>query len=302
MAAPLVPIIFDFSDDEDEKEKEDKKICTYQFVKGKRKGEMCGKKCVETYCSIHKTRKNIIVIKYKKSDINEYGLTVVQQSALDGALCIEKKISKPISVTTICVANFIRYICPISINFPSSILHNIIRDTHVRNAFEVRKGYDKSPRYIWESKLFNKCYDGVHSFERVKYGSIKTNPLSMKSNNSTLGYGDAFFLLKDDIKTRCTLTPGDSSAFSSDNVYTFDQLQEMLIRHPRVEEYFLSCYQSYERELLDGDNVPYIEVQIHGELLLSESIYKLVVSGKDENIRKSAEIFVEKNGCEVVFL
>lgn len=292
MAAPaLVPIIFEDSDDEELPPT----VCTYIFVKGKKKGEMCGKKCKEKYCSVHKTRKGIarrviiesviVEVEIENEELNEDGLTARQQSALDYAMCLEKKIPSHVSVDIVCLANFIRYICPISINFPSMILHKLINDTHVRNGFEIRKGLDKSVRPTWESNLFNKYYDKSSAFDRVKYGSIKTNPLSMMSNSSTLGYGDAMFILKDEVKRRCTMTPGDSSIFAADNVYTFDQIPEMLMKHPHVKAHMQSCYQAYEREDRNGSkDASYIEVQIHGELALATGISKLIISSKDEKI------------------
>ena len=85
-------------------------------------------------------------------------------------------------------------------------------------------------------------------------------------------------------------------------IYPFDQIPEMLIQHPHVESHLLKCYHAYEREGIFDDAAPYIEVQIHGALSLSKSISKLIITGKNEEIRKSAEKFAEKNNCEVIFL
>ncbi|MDD4930690.1 MAG: DUF3626 domain-containing protein [Candidatus Colwellbacteria bacterium] len=333
MAAPyVVPIIFEDSDEEEIK-LSTVTVCPYIFVKGVRKGETCGKKCKEKYCSVHKERKGIVkswnkrdtippellkksmvydnaveemkegVYDNESEELNEDGLTARQQSALDYAMCLEKKIPSPPSTDAICLANFIQFICPISINFPSAILHKLVNDTHVRNGFETKRGLDKTIRPTWESKLFNTYYDKSVPFERPKYGAIKTNPLSMVSNNSTMGYGDAVFILKDEVKRRCTMTPGDSSIFAADNVYTFDQIQEMLMKHPHVRNHIMTCYQAYEREDHAGSKefASYIEVQIHGQLLFS-SIAKLVILSKDEGLRMIATRFGEKNKCEVVFL
>ena len=302
-------------------------LCIYKFVKGNKKGEICNKKCKEKYCEPHKKRKNIDkprydssssfvssiislpseisfssiinqkIIPYNPNEINENGLTTKQQTALDITLCTEKKIFDHTDEILL-LSNFIKYICPISINFPSNLIEKLLSDTHIRNGFEVKKGMMAGARYQWESNMFNKCYDNADPFERVKYGSIKTNPMNMKSNPTTLYYGDAMFILKEEIKKRCTLSPGDSSLFSSDNIYTFDQIPDMLIKHNSVLKHIKQCYKDYEKE--DGKNIihaPYIEVQIHGPILLGNDISKIICN---EIWKSQAITFSIKNKCEVV--
>lgn len=92
-----------------------------------------------------------------------------------------------------------------------------IKDTHYRNQFETGKSsgsLSRPSRVGWESRMFCKRYDKATDFERVKYGTINfTN--DPKGVNSCRGYGNSYFLLRSEVRERCTLTDQDSSSASS---------------------------------------------------------------------------------------
>lgn len=62
--------------------------------------------------------------------------------------------------------------------------------------------------------MFDKKYSSATDHERVKYGVINfTN--DPKGVNCALGYGISYFLLKEHVRNRCTMTDMDSSSASS---------------------------------------------------------------------------------------
>lgn len=62
--------------------------------------------------------------------------------------------------------------------------------------------------------MFDKKYSSATDTERVKYGVINfTN--DPKGVNCALGYGISYFLLKQHVRNRCTMTDMDSSSATS---------------------------------------------------------------------------------------
>lgn len=58
--------------------------------------------------------------------------------------------------------------------------------------------------------MFNKKYDEASNFDRVKYGVVNiTN--DKKGVASCKGYGNSHFVLKKEVRNRCTFTEMDSS-------------------------------------------------------------------------------------------
>ena len=165
----------------------------------------------------------------------------------------------------------------------------LIKDTHYKNQFETNTSKGSlSPvcRTQWETKLFNGIYNkSVVNKDRVKYGAINIyNDLS--GNSSTLAYGDCFFVLKHDVRSRCTISVGDSSEMNID-IGTFHHPEIILTL---ITDRMLECL--IEKNILNKDiksiNSYYLEVQIHGDIILAKDIESL-------NIPKTYKTSEHKN-------
>ena len=62
--------------------------------------------------------------------------------------------------------------------------------------------------------MFTNKYSAAKDFERVKYGTINftNDPAGVSACRS---YGNSYFLLKSDVRERCTFTDQDSSSATS---------------------------------------------------------------------------------------
>eukprot|EP01060_Flectonema_neradi_P009921 TRINITY_DN17077_c0_g1_i1.p1 TRINITY_DN17077_c0_g1~~TRINITY_DN17077_c0_g1_i1.p1 ORF type:complete len:379 (+),score=63.16 TRINITY_DN17077_c0_g1_i1:60-1196(+) len=154
-------------------------------------------------------------------------------------------------------------------------------DTHYRNQFETGTSngtLDHHTRQGWESRLFNKLYDGVEGFQRPKYGCLNVvrDPKGIASASQ---YGDSYLVLKG-VRLRCSFADQDSS---SDNC-------ELAC----CEWYAHVLNQFGKRELLailevangkipfkpSSCIVTYKEVQVHGEISLRENVDHIVVAAR----------------------
>ncbi len=313
-------------------------LCEYVFSRGKSSGLKCGKKCKElTYCRLHiltksvkkriEKSKEIIVEESEKKDGKI--LSSSQQNALAS---VRNNIEKIVLPTTIedFYYDLCKYIseCPITINFSVSILGNLVNDTHYRNQFETNtSGGLNSPstREIWENRLFENNYSSSKPSERVKYGCINLNPLSKDTDASS--YGTSYFILKESVKNRCTITFGDSGSLCSTslckpNIYDFKSVIHMLYHelttipttkeniysYTSCKDYLNMCYDAYTKNSHHGNSKwfkRYIEVQIHGDVLFSEDIDTLVLqfnswdySDKEPYILMAKQ-FAEKNSFKL---
>lgn len=111
--------------------------------------------------------------------------------------------------------------------------------------------------------MFCKKYDSAKDFERVKYGTINfTN--DPKGVNSCRGYGNSYFLLKSDVRERCTLTDQDSSSANS-LIGTFRFCYHVLNRLTDAE--LKAAVQAAQAlEVSSAVVGTYKEIQIHGPL------------------------------------
>jgi hypothetical protein len=106
--------------------------------------------------------------------------------------------------------------CPIIIHIHiSKHMEMYLKDTHYRNQFETLKTSGCSnltTRGGWETKMFDKLYDKAEKHERVKYGTINisNDPNGVRACYS---YGNSYFVLKKEVRQRCTLTDQDSCSY-----------------------------------------------------------------------------------------
>lgn len=92
-----------------------------------------------------------------------------------------------------------------------------VKDTHYRSQFETAKSsgsLSSSSRISWEDRMFDNLHHNAKPFERVKYGTMNftNDPHGVAVCSS---YGQSYFLLKEHVRNRCTMTDMDSSSPSS---------------------------------------------------------------------------------------
>uniref|UniRef100_A0A6C0EB59 Uncharacterized protein n=1 Tax=viral metagenome TaxID=1070528 RepID=A0A6C0EB59_9ZZZZ len=235
----------------------------------------------------------------KKEDIDEgfLVLTDCQKKALEysykKAKIFEKNTRANVEIKLIkvgfCENDFVKlkeYIkaCEVTINFPVSVLKCLIKDKYIKNAYET----NKSSSYLIyrttkEDVLFNKNYVSAMPEERVKYGAI--NILHEKDGiTSTKCYGSCILVLKNKLKKRITFVNGNSQA-SHVYICTFDNFMHFFLHS---DEHFMgNVLKRMNGEECDY-NIPYTEVQIHGDILLNRDIEKLMIPNSEYNTNKSS--------------
>lgn len=178
---------------------------------------------------------------------------------------VVKALNENVSESTVKVFTAKLNNSPLVINFSTKHLPKIAKDSHYRNQFETGHSsgyYHKQTRAEWESNLFSDTYgkSTKNGFDRPKYGNL------MIGRSPQFSYGEAYFILKDNVKDRTTFTLGDSGneKFSSDHVYSF--------------KYALSSYEKMHDTIDPVETLTcygYIEIQIHGPIRLDKDVETL---------------------------
>lgn len=200
--------------------------------------------------------------------------------------------------------DYLKNVVRVAIQMNASILPSLIKDKHYKNMFETKtsSGSNSSAKRLeWEHKLFSCVYDGVDPVERVKYGFLYgINDVRMK-------YGDCLLILKDTVKNRCTVTIGDSS----------NDLKPYLLSEPSsiLQDAFCS-FDAKTCDIIGKRNKTiygykfntgyddYVEVQIHGKIILATDVEKIIISAKycrDKTVIQHAEQFAKINKCSYEF-
>lgn len=180
----------------------------------------------------------------------------------------------------------------------------MINDICYRNLFETNTSSGNKCLEIrsqWENNLFGNIYKDSKNTEKVKYGCL--NILNDRIGvSSAKGYGISYMILKDNVKLRCTFVCGDSSK-QEKHICTFDNflhlllylnqnlLKELIVVSNNNELYKtgLNKYIQHAYE--------YTEVQIHGDVIFSRDIQKLMIDKSEFNQHKLDRIF-ETHGIE----
>jgi hypothetical protein len=150
-------------------------------------------------------------------------------------------------------------------------------DTHYRNLFEVHTSggsKDYNARSNWENNLFSNIYKDSHPSEKVKYGCINLYQ-SKRGCLSATAYGESYLILKKDIKKRCSFVCGDSST-EQPYLANFDKLNHLLVwlNDSTIE----NIIKIIHGESIKDDNYPYIEVQIHGDIIWNRDVEKIMIN------------------------
>jgi hypothetical protein len=179
------------------------------------------------------------------------------------------------------VINHIKYNVQTIIHIRAqTILDHMLDDDHVKNCYEVAKGLGRHNGYVsgrtdWENNLFNMTYTKSEPIEKVKYGA-----LNMFCSNNGLscctGYGESFFILKDELKTRTSFVNGDSS-LKMFHLCTYKYPTSLLLH--LSDQYLTSLidYVNGNHSAVCSKNFNYVEAQIHGDIRLNKDIDKFVL-------------------------
>jgi hypothetical protein len=139
-----------------------------------------------------------------------------------------------------------------------------VKDTHYRNQFETKKSsgsLSSSARINWEDRMFDNKHHSATPFERVKYGTINfTN--DPKGVRACSGYGQSYFLLKEHVRSRCTVTDMDSSSARA-RIGTFQFCFQVLNKLSDAE--LKAAFDASKgKEVVSNIIRTYKEIQIHG--------------------------------------
>lgn len=195
------------------------------------------------------------------------------------------------------VLKYIAESAPITVNIHPSVLKLVSDDGYLRSVFEVNKKGDAyiQSRINFESVCFLKLYDSAVKFERPKYGAL--NFLNLPGGISSASvYGKWHLVLKDAVRRRCTLAPGDTFGVSTIGVLDFcthvlcyltgGEIRELV----KIALGIIPHGTKYEGS--------YREIQIHGEVRCDRDFAALHVPKGDD--LKIAEEFSQKYNIPLV--
>jgi len=187
-------------------------------------------------------------------------------------------------------------------------------DTHYRCFHETGTGRGSTStddRGSWEARVFGKAYqhvatafdmafDKTPAFELPKYGCLNlTN--DPKGVRSATQYGTSFFVLKDAVRWRCTITSMDS-CYKQARPGTFRQFARFFEEGDEsrlTDDDLLKVYRHRGEQMAINK---YKEVQIHGPLRFRHDVEMLVAdSSLTPADQTKVRAFAQKNGFPVKF-
>lgn len=165
------------------------------------------------------------------------------------------------------------------------VIPSLCDDSHYRSQFETGTSsglVSRTARQKWEARLFNNFYDAVDDCERVKYGVL--NLLGCECGvGSAKGYGRSYFVLKQHMRERVTVTAQDSCSASP--VGTLRHLCHVCMRWPlrELQDCMRIALGSHiaRNGITSPGSYQYKECQIHSPVLLTGDIARLVVHPRD---------------------
>jgi len=181
------------------------------------------------------------------------------------------------------VLSYIRDEAPIVIHIDlAARLEKLSRDTHYRNQFETgstRGSSDLEKRKTWEDRLFQGIYEGAAAFDRVKYGVL--NAVNDPRGISTVAkqYGLDYLVLRG-VRLRTTFSDRDSCnqgqlASCEWYAHVLEKYNDLELR--AVVEVAVGERLFADSSVLDTAAGGYKEVQIHGEIRLSQHLEAVVM-------------------------
>jgi len=203
---------------------------------------------------------------------------------------------------------YIRDEAPIIIHVHIATLCDIfMKDGFYRNLFETstsRGTNCTSLREQWESRMFNRIYDGCASgSERVKYGTLNVlnDPYGISACYS---YGDCYFKLKN-VRLRTSFADCDTASNHA-ILSSCEHYCHVLMKYSDAE-FNATLDVALNRQKYVNSKVitVYKEVQIHGDISLAENVESLVVNPSyksDKNRVKQFTKLGEKYGFKIQWM
>jgi Protein of unknown function (DUF3626) len=159
-------------------------------------------------------------------------------------------------------------------------------DTKYRNCFEIRNHGRDSFREHVEDFLFNRIYGLVPAEHKVKYGCLNLY-LAKHGVTSASGYGDAYMIVKNDVKDRVSFVVGDSFQ-KPQHIATFKYFDHILLS--LHESTVNNMVKVISNQTFIDDTYPYVEAQIHGNVIFARDIECLMLPIRYKNNEKLKHI------------
>jgi hypothetical protein len=207
---------------------------------------------------------------------------------------------------------WIRELAPILLHINmDKMLQFMEKDTHYRNQFETNTSgglLKPEVRKKWERDLFDGAYDrSGQNKDRPKYG-VQNVMNDHRGVVACKQYGESYLILKD-VRLRCTFAPEDSANLKAEKLAVPDFYAHVLEEYSTDElTETLKVATSADAALLgDSDKVgkmKYKEAQIHGDILFSEHVERLVVHTKHRTAGMEQRIksMCAKHGFEMTWM
>jgi len=211
------------------------------------------------------------------------GLTRDQKFVFDQMKDLTSRLSNAksgLSPEQIILLNYIKS-TDIVMHFPlKTLLPGLIakKDLYLRNLFETGVGggsTNQEDRRGWERKIFmSKTYDNLGAHQKVKYASLNLAQTPHGVRRLFGQYGGSYLIMNSNIKSRSTITPGDSALDFVENRHlaTFNNMNHVMFRFGKektIDEL---------KEISNAKNFRYVEVQIHGELRFDRDVKKIMIN------------------------
>lgn len=207
---------------------------------------------------------------------------------------------------------YVRESAPLVIHIYTSFLDEFTKSERYLNGYEVKRYSVTNQgcgRFQAESRIFQKLYDYAVPEDRVKYGALNVTG-DPKGCTAAHGYGNAFLVLKPHMRSRVTITPGDSFCtflkplatldcfahlLTDTNYYNTDDLKEFLTVPNASPPNTTTTTTTANRQI-------YREIQIHGPILFKEDISALVTPANPDPFTLSlAQKFADTHKIALLF-
>merc|ERR1712176_1453753 len=178
------------------------------------------------------------------------------------------------------------------------IIDCFVKDDKYRTIFETNTGGGSTNtdlRRSWETRMWGDCYDGFDAL-RPKYGCMNLADDPQGDYQATQ-YGTSYFVLKNSVRWRCSITSTDSSC-PSVVLGSVGQCSSMLMT---LNEKELSAAVTHDGNPGAGRDLRfYKEIQIHGEVRFAKDIERVVADASmDDDSRTKVENFARMKGLKL---
>ncbi|MCK5346082.1 MAG: DUF3626 domain-containing protein [Candidatus Heimdallarchaeota archaeon] len=210
------------------------------------------------------------------------------------------------------------------LNAGSASYDNLLETGVMRNQYELGKdattsgilGPKKgSKRDMWESAFTDSLFRKIPEYQKLKSGSFLSPSLAKERpfygyaqelvhDRINGQYGGITFVMKEEVRTRATLTVGDSSYFHGTKQAFKHDISTFQNNKSVIRGFFKACKShdnfAYAKRVASGEveliqftemGMDYIEAQIYGGVDLVRDVKKIVVGEDYADIRALADKF-----------